>query len=396
MTIRLSRRVRELEPSATVNITRRAIELRDSGLDVIALSAGEPDFDTPEHVKRAAIEAIRSGETKYTAVDGTARLKRAIAAKFLNENALSFDPDQIVVTSGAKQACFNACQALIQEGDEVLIPAPYWVSYPDMVRLAGARPVIVQTLPADDFVLRPDAVAAAITGRTRLLILNSPNNPTGAVYPRAALTRLADILREHPQVAVLSDDIYEHIRRDGTGFATLAAVAPDLAERIVTVNGLSKSHAMSGWRVGYAAGSTEVIRAITKLQSQSTTNASSVSQAAACAALEGPQTLVHEMSREFDRRYERVYTRLNEIEGIRSRPGRGAFYLLPDISEAIRRLGLADDVAFCEALLDRQHLALVPGTAFGAPGHLRVSFAASQRTLDEALRRLGDFVAEQI
>jgi len=394
MSIRLSRRVRELQPSATVNITRRAIELRDGGRDVIALSAGEPDFDTPEHIKQAAIDAIRAGDTKYTAVDGTARLKRAIAAKFLTENGLSFEADQIVVTSGAKQACFNACQALLDESDEALIPAPYWVSYPDMVRLAGARPVIVQTREADDFILRPENVAAAITDRTRLLILNSPNNPTGAVYPREVLSQLAEILREHPQITVMSDDIYEHIRWDGVEFSTLAAVAPDLADRIVTVNGLSKSHAMSGWRVGYAAGHRDIIRAITKLQSQSTTNPSSISQAAACAALEGDVALVREMAREFEQRHRQVLARINAIDGIRCRPGRGAFYLLPDISGAMRRLGLDDDVTFCEALLERQNLALVPGSAFGAPGHLRLSFAAAQPILDEALRRLDDFVTE--
>jgi len=394
MSIRLSRRVRELQPSATVNITRRAIELRDGGRDVIALSAGEPDFDTPEHIKQAAIDAIRAGDTKYTAVDGTARLKRAIAAKFRAENGLSFEADQIVVTSGAKQACFNTCQALLDDADEALIPAPYWVSYPDMVRLAGARPVIVQTRPADDFVLRPENVAAAITARTRLLILNSPNNPTGAVYPSEVLSKLADILRERPQVAVLSDDIYEHIRWDGAEFSTLAAVAPDLADRIVTVNGLSKSHAMSGWRVGYAAGNRDIIRAITKLQSQSTTNPSSISQAAACAALEGDVALVREMAREFEQRHRRVLDRINAIDGLVCRPGRGAFYLLPDISGAMQKLAFEDDVTFCEALLERENLALVPGSAFGAPGHLRLSFAASQPILDEALRRLGHFVGE--
>ena len=382
-----------MRPSATVSITQRAIELREAGGDVIALSAGEPDADTPEHIKAAAIEAIRSGDTKYTAVDGTARLNRAIAGKFRVDNGLHFEPRQIVVTSGAKQACFNTCQALLDHGDEALIPAPYWVSYPDMVRLAGAEPVIIRTTTEEGFVPSGNKLSAAITERTRLLILNSPNNPSGAVYPRSALEEFAAVLREHPRIFILSDDIYEHICWSSSGFSTFAAVAPDLAERTITVNGLSKSHAMSGWRIGYAAGHPDIIRAIVGLQSQSTTNPCSISQAAACAALEGDRELLGEMNATFERRHRHVHSRLNSIPGIKCAPGSGAFYLLPDISEAISTAGMRDDFEFCEALLEQTGLALVPGTAFGAPGHLRLSFAAADDVLEEALRRLTRFVA---
>jgi aspartate aminotransferase len=393
MTIRLSRRVRQLNASATVSITQRAIELREAGRNVIALSAGEPDFDTPDFIKEAAIAAIRHGETKYTAVDGTSRLKRAIAAKFRRDNGLEFEPEQIIVTSGAKQACFNACQALLDPGDEVLIPAPYWVSYPDMARLANAEPVIVRTDDAGGFVPSAQQIEAGITDRTRLLILNSPNNPSGAVYPHQTLREIAEVLQEHPRIHVLTDDIYEHIRWDGRPFATLGAVASQLAGRVLTVNGVSKSHAMSGWRIGYAAGDRELIRAMVKLQSQSTTNASSISQAAACAALEGDQRFVAAMSSEFERRHAFVHEALNDIDGIRCSAGRGAFYLLPDISEAMARRNVSTDIEFCQGLLEETGLALVPGSAFGAPDHMRISFAASQATLADALGRLSEFVS---
>jgi aspartate aminotransferase len=394
MTIRLSTRVRQLSASATVSITQRAIELREAGRDVIALSAGEPDFDTPEHIKAAAIAAIRAGETKYTAVDGTRRLKDAIAEKFRRDNGLHFGPRQIIVTSGAKQACFNACQAILETGDEALIPAPYWVSYPDMVRLAEATPVIIRTDEASGFTPSAQQLADAITDRTRLLILNSPNNPSGAVYSRQTLEEIADVLLAHPQILVLADDIYEHIRWDDQPFATLAAVAPALADRVITINGLSKSHAMSGWRIGYAAGHEELIRALVRLQSQSTTNASSVSQAAACAALEGDQTEIHAMAERFASRHTLVHEALTAIDGVSCHPGQGAFYLLPDVSAAMHARGLDSDVEFCRALLEAEGLALVPGSAFGAPGHVRISFAAAEATLRDALARVTAFVAD--
>jgi aspartate aminotransferase len=392
MTVRISQRARALSASATVSITQRAIEMRESGRDVLALSAGEPDFDTPDAIKEAAIEAIRRGETKYTAVDGTSALKRAIAAKFRRDNGLEFSLDQLIVTSGAKQACFNVCQALLDPGDEALIPSPYWVSYPDMVRLADAAPVIVRTDHAYGFVPTAQQIEAAITDQTRLLILNSPNNPTGAVYPRQVLEEIAAVLVDHPRICVLSDDIYEHIRWTDEPFVTLAAVAPQIADRIVTVNGLSKSHAMSGWRIGYAAGDSGLIRALVRLQSQSTTNASSISQAAACAALEAGPKLVADMVKEFRRRHEFVYAALCEIPGVRCEPGQGAFYLLPDVSNAMARLRIQNDVEFCRTLLEAEGLALVPGSAFGAADHVRISFAASQATLESALQRIRRFV----
>ena len=392
MSIRLSQRMQRIRPSATVSITSRAIALREQGRDIISLSAGEPDFDTPENIKEAAIAAIRGGATKYTAVSGTRELKDAIAAKLRRDNDLEYATEQIVVTSGAKQACFNACQALLDRGDEAIVIAPYWVSYPDMVRVAGAEPVIVHTSAANGFIASPEQIDAAITPQTRLLILNSPCNPTGAVYARDALERIGEVLEEHPRVCVLTDDIYEHIYWDTTPFATIAAVCPSLYARVITVNGVSKSFAMSGWRIGYAAGPIEVIAAMTALQTQSTTNASSISQAAACEALTGDQSFIGRMRKEFEARHDMVLGELNALAGIECVAGRGAFYLLPNIESAVTATGCDDDAEFCERLLDAEGLALVPGSAFGAPGHLRISFAASTATLREALTRLARFI----
>ncbi len=393
MSIRLSKIMQRIRPSATVSITAKALKLRESGRDIISLSAGEPDFDTPDHIKAAAIAAIQSGKTKYTPVDGTHALKDAVVRKFADDNGLTFRPDQVLITSGAKQACFNACQALLQTGDEAIVPAPYWVSYPDMVRLAGAEPVIVQAQAQNDFLITPEQLSAAITPQTRLLILNSPNNPTGAVYPPDAIAVIGAVLEEHPKICVLSDEIYEHIRWDNQPHSSIAAVTPSIADRVVTINGLSKSFAMSGWRVGYAAGPTELIAAMTTLQSQSTTNACSISQAAATAALVGDHSFIEAMNTQFRSRHDSVHQRLNEISGISCVPGRGAFYLLPNIASAMAARGFDTDVSFCESLLDERGLALVPGSAFGAAGHLRISFAASQRTLDDAMARLAEFVS---
>jgi aspartate aminotransferase len=390
--MRLAQRLQRVRPSATVSMTARAIQLREQGVDVISLSAGEPDFDTPAHIKSAAIAALEAGQTKYTAVDGTRLLKDAISEKFRRDNNLEYSHEQIIVTSGAKQACFNACQAILDPDDEVIIPSPYWVSYPDMARLAEAEPVIVRTTADAGFRMTAGQLAAAVSERTRLLILNSPCNPSGAVYSRADLETIGEVLAEHPRVAVLSDDIYEHIRWDGGPFATIGQACPYLYERTITVNGVSKCYAMSGWRVGYAAGPAEVIAAMTTLQSQSTTNASSISQAAACAALEGDQRSVAEMRDVFKSRHDHVLGRLNATPGIRCTPGQGAFYLLPSIEGAMSQTGLATDTEFCSRLLETEHLALVPGSAFGAPGHLRISFAADLETLDSAMQRLARFI----
>lgn len=392
MSIRLARRLQRIRPSATVGITARALTLREQGRDIISLAAGEPDFDTPAHIKAAAIEAIEAGQTKYTAIDGSHALKRAVAAKFALDNGLEYLPSQILISSGAKQACYNLCQVLLETGDEAVIPAPYWVSYPEMVRLADAEPVIVHCAADNDFRMTPEQLAAAITPQTRLLIVNSPCNPSGAAYDDADWQALGEVLREHPRVHVLADDIYEHIHWGEAPFSSFATACPHLYERTITVNGVSKSYAMSGWRVGYSGGPEPIIKAMTAIQSQSTTNACSISQAAATAALEGDQSFLAEMRDTFKSRHAFVLERLNAIDGIEARPGRGAFYLLPNIERAMSVRGFDDDLAFCEALLDERGLALVPGSAFGAPGHMRISFAASNETLEDALDRIEKFL----
>jgi aspartate aminotransferase len=393
LTLQLAQRLKRIRPSPTVGITALATRLREAGRDIVVLSVGEPDFPTPEHVKAAARDALARNDTKYTAVDGSRLLKEEVVAKLERDNALRYRPEQVLISSGAKQSCYNACLALLDPDDEVIIPAPYWVSYPDMVELADATPVIVPSTAARSFKMRPDELAAAITARTRLLILNSPCNPTGAAYSRGDLRALGDVLREHPQVAILSDEIYEHIYWAREPFASFAQACPDLYDRTITVNGMSKAYAMSGWRIGYAAGPVEVIKAMTSIQSQSTTSACTVSQAAARAALAGDQTCVREMCAEFRRRHDVVLAGLNRIAGFRSRPADGTFYLFPNVEEAMRIKRVASDVELCERLLDGAGVALVPGSAFGAPGHLRLSFAASPETLAEALARLERFMA---
>jgi aspartate aminotransferase len=393
LTIRLAHRLQRIRPSPTVSITALAGRLREQGRDMIVLSVGEPDFPTPEHVKAAARDALARNDTKYTAVDGTRALKEAVAAKLARENGLVYTPDQVLISSGAKQSCYNACLALLDPGDEAVIPAPYWVSYPDMVRLADAEPVMVHAGAERGFKIDAEQLAAAITPKTRLLILNSPCNPTGAVYSRDDLAAFGAVLREHPRVAILADDIYEHIYWANTPFASFAQACPDLYHRTLTVNGMSKAYAMSGWRLGYAAGPAPLIKAMTSLQSQSTTSASTLSQAAARAALEGDQRCVRDMCAEFKRRHEVVLARLTAIPGVRCVPASGAFYLFPNVEAAQRAKGLASDVELCERLLEAEGVALVPGAAFGAPGHVRISFAASLELLEEALRRMHRFLA---
>ena len=392
LTIPRAARVERLRPSATVGITTRAMALEADGHDVIRLSVGEPDFDTPDHIKQAAIDAINSGATKYTALDGTLELKQAIQNKFERENGLSYALDQILVSNGAKQSCFNLCLALLDSGDEAIIPAPYWVSYPEMVRIAEAAPVLAQTASQNGFLMQPEQLAAAITPETRLVILNSPGNPTGAVYPRESLVALGEVLREHPRIVVLSDEIYEHIQWGVPSYTSFAAANPELHDRTVTINGMSKVYAMSGWRVGYAAGPKELIRAMAAIQSQSTTNACSISQAAAVAALNGDQASVEAMRTEFKARHDIVQPLLDAIEGVNCPPGDGAFYLFVQIKDVLESKGFSDDVGFCEALLEKTGVALVPGTAFGAPGYVRISFAASLETLHDAIERISRFI----
>ena len=360
---------------------------------MIVLSVGEPDLPTPEHVKAAARDALARNDTKYTAVDGTRALKEAVVTKLARENGLEYTPDQVLISSGAKQSCYNACLALLDPGDEAIIPAPYWVSYPDMVRLADAEPVIVHAGAERGFKIDADQLAAAITPKTRLLILNSPCNPTGAVYTRDDLAAFGAVLREHPRVVILADDIYEHIYWASTPFTSFARACPELYDRTLTVNGMSKAYAMSGWRLGYAAGPVPLIKAMTSLQSQSTTSASTLSQAAARAALDGDQRCVRDMCAEFERRHAVVLARLVAIPGVRCVPASGAFYLLPNVAAAQRAKGFANDVELCERLLEAEGVALVPGSAFGAPGYVRISFAASLELLEEALRRMHRFLA---
>ena len=393
MSIRLAQRLQRVRPSLTVGITALAQRLRDAGRDIVVLSVGEPDFATPEHVKDAARDALARNDTKYTAVDGARLLKEAVVEKLKRDNGLDYTPEQVLISNGAKQSCYNACLALLDPGDEAIIPAPYWVSYPDMVRLADAEPVIVRSTAERGFRISAEQLAAAVTPKTRLVILNSPCNPTGAVYSRADLRAFGAALRAHPQIVVLTDDIYEHICWADEPFASFAQVCPDLYERTLTVNGMSKAYAMSGWRVGYAAGPTALIKAMTSIQSQSTTNACTISQAAARAALIGDQTCVRTMCVEFRQRHDFVLGRLNRIAGFRSLAASGTFYLFPNVEAAMRIKRVATDVELCERLLEGAGVALVPGSAFGAPGHLRLSFAASVETLADALARLERFMA---
>jgi aspartate aminotransferase len=391
---RLAQRLARIQPSATVSITAKAARLADAGRDILVLSVGEPDFPTPEHIKAAAREALARDDTKYTAVDGSRRLKEAVAAKLGRDNGLRYTPEQVLVSSGAKQSCYNACLALLDPGDEAIVLAPYWVSYPDMIRLADATPVVVTSTAASGFKIGAAELAAAITPRTRLLILNSPCNPTGAVYTRDDWAGLGAVLREHPRVTILSDEIYEHLYWAESPFASFAAVCPELYDRTLTVNGLSKGYAMSGWRVGYAAGPKILIRAMTSLQSQSTTSACTISQAAACAALTGDQSAVRAMCGEFRARHDLFYAGLAALPGFECAPAWGAFYLFPNVERAMALKGAATDLAFAEQILDATGIALVPGTPFGAPGHLRLSFATSRPKLEDALARLRRFLSE--
>ncbi len=388
MSLSVSSRMARVKPSPTGAILALATELRAQGRDIISLGTGEPDFDTPQFIKDAAVQAIADGATKYTPIDGTAELKAAIQRKFARENSLDYNSGQILVTSGAKQALFNLCLALLSAEDEVIIPAPYWVSYPDMVRLADAEPVIIETGLEADFKITPTQLAAAITAKTRLLILNSPSNPTGASYTRSELQALGEVLAKHPKIAIVTDEIYEHIQWADEAFLSFAQACPDLYDRTITINGVSKAYAMTGWRIGYAAGPNELIAAMKTIQSQSTSNACSVSQVAAAAALDGDQAVVAKMTAEYRKRHDYIVAALNELDGFECRPGEGTFYAFPKIAGLLEAKGLADDSALVELLLNEADVACVPGSAFGAPGYMRLSFACSLEMLEEAMRRI--------
>lgn len=392
MSTQLSDRVLEVKPSPTLAVTAKANELKAAGQDIIGLGAGEPDFDTPDFIKEAAIKAIRDGFTKYTPVGGTPGLKKAVIAKFERENGLKYTPKQILVSCGAKHSIYNVIQAAINKGDEVLIPAPYWVSYPDMVLLAEAKPVIIDAPVEQRFKITPAQLAAAITPRTRMFIMNSPSNPTGIAYTRSELAALGDVLRKHPQVLIVTDDIYEHILWTGEPFCNLVMVCPDLYDRTVVINGVSKAYSMTGWRIGYCGGPADLIDAMTNIQSQSTSNPTSIAQVAAQAALEGDQGCIQPMVQAFKERHEYVYNTLKAMPGVEVLPADGTFYSFPNFGAAMRKLGLENDLQLSERLLNAG-VALVPGSAFGSDGCLRISFATSMTNLEKALARIAQAVA---
>lgn len=398
--MKLSRRAQLVQPSPTLAITARAKAMQAAGKDVVSLSAGEPDFGTPEHVRKAGIEAIESGFTRYTATAGTPELRKAIAAKHRRENGLDYDPaKEILASVGAKHSLYNAMQALVDEGDEVLVPAPYWVSYPDMARLAGGTPVVVPSFAEDGFVVRAEEIEKKITERSAVLVLNSPSNPSGAVYPREALEAIAEVVRRHPRLVVVSDDIYEHLIYTDAPFTNILNVAPDLRDRTIVVNGLSKSFSMTGWRIGWALGPAEVIGAMQRIQDQSTSNPSSVTQKAAIAALEGGNEFVAKMREAFAERRRFVQERLGAIPGVHCPEIGGAFYAFFDVRPLLEKSFRGEPLGgsssrLCEILLDEFLVAMVPGSAFGAEGFLRLSFATSLEALEKGLDRLHACVRE--
>ena len=388
VTIRLSRRVQRIKPSPTLAVTARAAKLKAEGKDILGLGVGEPDFDTPAHVGEAGIAAIRGGFTRYTSVEGINELKDAIIAKFRRDNGLEYQRSQILVSNGAKQTIFNLCCALLDAGDEAIIPAPYWVSYPDMVLIADGTPVPVLAGADQSYKITPAQLAAAITPRTRLVILNSPCNPTGAAYSRAELVAFGAVIARHPDIVIATDDMYEHIWWGPEPFCSFATACPELYPRTVTINGVSKSYAMTGWRVGYCGGPAGLVAAMATIQGQSTSNASSISQKAAIVALNGPQQCVAEMNRAFKARHDVVVEALNAMPGVSCLKGWGTFYAFADVAKAMRLVGAADDNAFAEFLITEAGVAVVPGSGFGAPGHIRLSFACSMETLEDALGRI--------
>ena len=389
MSITLSNRVKAVKPSPTLAITARAAQMRAAGKDIIGLGAGEPDFDTPDHIKAAAIKAMESGFTKYTAVDGTASLKKAIIAKFKNDNNLDYQPKQILVSCGGKQSSFNLTQAMINPGDEVIIPAPFWVSYPDMVLLADGVPVIIETTQAQHFKISPEQLRAAITDKTRLIFINSPSNPSGVAYTLEELKALGDVLANFPHIIIATDDMYEHILWNQGSFVNILNAHPEFYDRTIVMNGVSKAYSMTGWRIGYAAGPADLIEAMCTIQSQSTSNPTSISQYAAEAALTGDQSFISNMCVEFKKRHDYVVAELNNIDGVECLETDGTFYVFPNIEKLIARLdGINNDLEFSDYLIEKAGVALVPGSAFGSEGHIRISIATSMANLENALARI--------
>jgi aspartate aminotransferase len=388
VSLAVSQRVLRVKPSPTVALTGRVAQLKAEGKDIIGLGVGEPDFDTPVHIADAGVDAIRKGHTRYTPLEGTAELKDAIIAKFKRENGLEYKRSQVLISTGAKQTIFNLVLALVDPGDEVVIPAPYWVSYPDMVLLADGVPVTPYAGADQGYKITPAQLESAITPKTRLFILNSPSNPTGAAYTRAELRALGEVLMRHPRVVICTDDMYEHIYWAKEPFVSLASVCPELYDRTVTTNGVSKSFAMTGWRIGYCGGPVELVTAMGTIQSQSTSNASSIAQKAAVVALNDNQSCVREMNQQFQRRHDFIVAGLNKLPGVSCLEGAGTFYAFANVEKAMRILGVKDDNAFAEHLLVNAGVAVVPGSGFGGPGHMRLSFATSMQMLEEALRRI--------
>jgi len=385
----LSERSKNIKPSPTLAVSARAAQLRAQGKDIISLSAGEPDFDTPEHIKNAAIEAINDGQTKYTAVDGTPKLKQAIINKFQRENNLDYENNQILTSCGAKHSLYNIFQATLDPGNEVIIPAPYWASYPDMVKLAGAIPVIVGTATNNNFKMGADDLEEAITTRTRIIILNSPSNPSGQNYNKNELTALSEVLLKHPDILIVTDDIYEHIFWGPEKFTNIINVCAELYDRTIVVNGVSKAYSMTGWRIGYAAGHEKIIKEMKKIQSQSTSNPNSIAQAAAIAALDGKQDFIRECVITFRERHDFLINELQEIDDINVLASEGTFYSFPDMNKLIKKFGnILNDIELAEFFLDKAEVAMVPGSAFGMPGCMRISFATSMKNLRESIKRI--------
>ena len=391
----ISDSLKRIKPSPTIAVTQKAKELKAAGKDVIGLGAGEPDFDTPDNIKKAAIDAIQAGDTKYTAVDGTKDLKEAIVKKFKRENNLNYTIDQITVGAGGKHVIYNLMMATLNKGDEVIIPAPYWVSYPDIVLLAGANPIVIECSEEQGFKLSAKDLEAKITNNTKWLILNSPSNPTGACYSEQEIKNLSQVLKRNPHVNILSDDIYEHITYDNFKFFTIAQI-PEIKNKVITMNGVSKSYAMTGWRIGYAAGDKDIIKAIAKIQSQSTTNPSSISQAAAVEALNGKQDFIPVRAKAFQERRDFVVNSLNAIEGISCLKPQGAFYVFPNCKGLIGKKDksgkkITNDTEFVQSLLENNDVAVVQGSAFGLEGFFRISYATSTEKLEIAMKRIKSF-----
>lgn len=388
LALELAQRVQRIKPSPTLAISAQAEELQAAGKPIINLSVGEPDFDTPDFIKQAAIHAIKAGHTKYTAVDGMKELKSAVADKFARENKLNYELNQILISCGAKHSIYNLLCAVLNPGDEVIIPAPYWVSYPDMVKLLDGESVIVKTDFAQSFKMTPSQLSSAITSKTRVVILNSPSNPTGMTYTKEELRALGDVILQHPGIIIVSDDIYEHTIWNHTPFSNIVNACPELYERTIVINGVSKSYAMTGWRIGYAAGPAKIIAAMKKAQSQSTSNPASISQYAAVAALTGDQSCVAKMTKAYKERHDFIVSELQKIEGIKCVPSDGTFYTFPSIEGLYNKdKGVTNDLEFATYLLDEAELAIVPGSAFGAPGFIRICYTTSMDNLVDAMKR---------